>query len=316
MWLVESRPSMNTRSIEANRFPDELPTREKIEVPEVRKKCFLRRLAKLLTTLLLVSISAKGVAESTTVDELLKFQGLKVYAAYNELRLSELMLDHFLNGDGEPLDISADFLLALHSKYEAQSKGKNLNLQKPEEIINRYILEEFQPQYESSRPQIFAQTLQVDSDGQSTYHYRSTESMEELAGQNVRFFKVAGKSRDPDINASLGHFTLILEGTVAAVDPVKKTITLDNNAVFTVRDEYNWDRHNDQLYVPFSLGRAVDMVNPALAGDWMNDIKLISVHDRDGRVLVESGRARNFEVSARYSLPEPLIFSYNHFQQP
>jgi hypothetical protein len=284
--------------------------------PEVRKKYRLLKFARLCTVLLLAAVSVKGISEKTTVDELLKFHGLKVYAALNDMKLSEAMLDHFLDGSGEPLDITQDFLTALRAKYADQSAATEINILEPEAIIRQYALNEFQPYYDSSRPQIFAQTSQIEAEGSETVQYWSAESVQGLVGQKVRFFKVSSESRDPDINASLGHFTLVLEGTVTAVDPVNKTISLGPHSTFSVRDEYNWDQRNDRLYVPFSLGKAIGMVNPNLTSEWMNSVKLVSVHDRDGRKLTESGQARNFEVSAQYSLTDPFTFSYFDFQQP
>jgi len=290
--------------VQANQITEKSKIKDKL----ARLK-LLKKLKNLLTIILVVASSSKMTTELTTVDEVLKFEGLRLYASLANLPLSEKLLDHFLHGQGETYDIADDFLSALRLRHNSLTGTNEDSPISDSELIKSFVAEHLSPKSSASRPAIYAQAINETENPE----YLQASELENFVGQNIKIFTVVHDTASSDLGAGLGHFTVIVEGKLQEIDYDEQKITFAGPTVVTIKDFYNWDKRNDALYVALDLARSVDLVAPSLSADWMSGIKLATVRDRDGRKLQETGQAQAFNVRANYEILDSMSFQFTEF---
>lgn len=295
-----------------------LPYPDIRDYPE-RLKRSAAKFAKNTAILTLVAqhlfVAVRGMDNQAKLEEQLKFQGLRAYARINNLRLSAIFVDHFLYGNGEPLDITEDFAIVLKEDAQSEfSSPQTLGITEEmstEEVYEKYAQNAFARVVrgpDAEEKAIFLRTL--DEEGNEIYH--TTDELPNLIGQNIRMFRIDELIGD-DSFYSLGNFTISMEGTLLTIDG-DGNITLENPHI-SIDDNYNWRRGLD-LNAETSVGNLVagtllEQVFP----DGVKDIN-ISVSDDDGATLEEEGIAHPFEVSANVKIAHPVTVSTNNISLP
>ena len=138
-------------------------------------------------------VATEAIDKQAKLEEQLKFQGLRAYARINNLWLSTRVIDHFLYGNGENLDITQEFANALRedsqsefSSPQTQGITEDMNT---EQVYEKYIQNTFSrivcgPDTEEKA--VFARTL--DPSGKEIYH--TADELHALVGQDIRIFRI------------------------------------------------------------------------------------------------------------------------------